>query len=160
MLAAMHLYIIRHGKAEQDSSSGRDRDRELAPKGERQARWLGEQLAGASDAPTVIIASPFARADRTARLVNESLGVELIYDDRLIVDEPVSGASELIGEYGTGDSIALVGHNPQLGRLAGMLAKEPMFEMKTGMCAVFEITDPQNAHGSARLVEVMRMGND
>jgi len=152
----MHLYIIRHGKAQQDSPTGRDRDRDLAPRGERQAQWLGEQLAGGGGAPTRIIASPFVRADQTARLVNETLGVDLIYDDRLVVDEPASGVFDLIAEQGTGDAVALVGHNPQLSRVCGMLAKESYFEMKTGMCAAFEITDPQNAHTTARLIEVVR----
>lgn len=153
----MHLYIIRHGKAQQDSPTGRDRERELAPRGERQAEWLGERLAGGSDAPTRIVSSPFARAGQTARLVNESLGVDLVYDDRLIVDEPAGGVFELIGEFNPGDRVALVGHNPQLSRVCGMLAKDPTFEMKTGMCAVFEIAEPRNAHGNARLVGVMRM---
>lgn len=154
----MQLYIVRHGKAEQDSSTGRDRDRELAPKGQRQARWLGEQLAGRPDAPTTIYASPFARADQTARMINESIGAELLYDDRLIVDEPASGLFDLIGEHGAGEAIALVGHNPQLSRVAGTLAREPYFEMKTGMCAIFQITDPQNPRTSATLLDVLRMG--
>ncbi len=153
----MHLYIIRHGKAQQDSPTGRDRERELAPRGERQAEWLGEQLAGRNDAPTRIVASPFVRADQTARLVNHSLAVELAYDDRLIVDEPASGVFELIGGFQRGDRVALVGHNPQLSRVCGMLAKDEYFEMKTGMCAAFEVTDPQHAHGNARLIEVLRM---
>ncbi|MEZ6210145.1 MAG: hypothetical protein R3B46_02710 [Phycisphaerales bacterium] len=49
-----------------------------------------------------------------------------------------------------------MGHN-QLSRVCGMLAKDPTFQMKTGMRAVFEVTDPQHAHGNARLVGVMRM---
>ena len=153
----MHLYIIRHGKAQQESPTGRDRERGLAPRGERQAEWLGEQLGGRDDAPTRIVSSPFVRADQTARLVNNSLAVELAYDDRLIVDEPTSGVFELIGEFNPGDRVALVGHNPQLSRVCGMLAKDPTFEMKTGMCAVFGIAEPRNAHGNARLVGVMRM---
>lgn len=153
----MHLYIIRHGKAEQSAPTGRDRDRELADRGRRQARWLGERLASSEHPPTAIIASPFARADQTARLINESVGVDLRYDDRLIVDEPASGVMDLIAEQPTGASVALVGHNPQLERLTGMLAKQPRFEMKTGMCAVFGVDDSENPAGSARLIEVLRL---
>lgn len=153
----MHLYIVRHGKAEQDSASGLDKDRRLAAKGERQARWLGERIAGRADRPGVIISSPFVRADQTARLLNGSLEVELHHDERLIVDRPVSGVLEMVQEFSAFESVALVGHNPQLERLCGMLAGEPRFEMKTGMGAVFEIADPQNTHANARLIDVLRM---
>lgn len=157
MLPAMHLYIIRHGKAEQDSASGRDRDRELAPRGERQAEWLGERLAAAKKPPTLVIASPFARADRTARLVSDALGVEMRHDGRLIVDEPASGVVELIEEHAAVGSLALVGHNPQLERLCGLLANEPFMEMKTGMCREFEVVDPADAPGTARFLRSLRM---
>ncbi len=157
MLPAMHLYIIRHGKAEQDSATGRDRDRDLAPRGERQAEWLGEQLAAREHPPSLIIASPFARADRTAHLVNRPLGVDLRHDRRLIVDEPASGVLELIEEHAALGALAIVGHNPQLERLCGLLAKVPFMEMKTGMCREFEVDDPADALGTARFVHVLRM---
>ncbi len=157
MLPTMHLYIIRHGKAEQDSATGRDRDRELAPQGERQAEWLGEQLAAREHPPSLIIASPFARADRTARLVNNAIGVDLRHDRRLIVDEPASGVLELIEEHSAVGALALVGHNPQLERLCAMLAREPFMEMKTGMCREFEVDDPMSPITSARAVGMLRL---
>ncbi len=148
------LHIIRHGKAEQDSPTGLDRDRALKSRGERQARWLGEQLAASTRPPTLIVASPFTRARQTAELIQRALGCPLVFDERLEVGNSVSDAAEVIAASspaGSGDvhessraegvqslprvssgaqtrlhHLALVGHNPQLELLIGALIHGPL----------------------------------
>lgn len=87
------LWLLRHGQsegnvardaAEQDGLEavdlgGRDADVPLSALGERQAvafgRWLAEQPDGAR--PTVVVASPYVRAQQTARLVLDAAGGDL-----------------------------------------------------------------------------------
>src|SRR5690606_11980576 len=92
------IWIVRHGKAEQRSPSGADFDRPLRPRGVRQARWLGEQLATRDDAPARLISSRAERARRTAELVAEALSAEVEFDDRLLVDEPAGPLIDLLSE--------------------------------------------------------------
>lgn len=171
------LHIIRHGKAEQDSPTGLDRDRALKLRGERQARWLGEQLAASESQPTLILASPFTRARHTAELIRRALGCPLIFDERLEVGNSISDAAEVIASHaGTSPereragrvgeaspTLALVGHNPQLELLIGALIHGPLggrYELRTGECFAFEIDDPHAAIGHAKLVARQRLDDD
>jgi phosphohistidine phosphatase len=134
----MLLAIVRHGKAEARPEGGSDRDRRLRPRGERQARWLGERFAR-EHRPALILSSPFERAITTARLINESLRLHLQTARELECDEPVSRAIHLI-EGSAGDSpLMLVGHNPQLSGLASALLHgvgSRRLELRTGEAAV------------------------
>jgi broad specificity phosphatase PhoE len=83
------LFLIRHGESAgnvaRDAAEaaglplielqGRDVDVPLSPLGERQARALGRWFATRPDTeqPTVVLASPYRRADQTAQLLVEQL---------------------------------------------------------------------------------------
>ncbi len=97
------LWIVRHGESagnvarEEAESSGqdviqiaqRDADVALSERGENQARavggWFGRLPA--AQRPTVILASPYVRAQETARLLAEAAGlgadVPFLVDERL-----------------------------------------------------------------------------
>lgn len=154
----MILWIIRHGKAERSAPSGADFDRPLRPRGERQARWLGGQLAARDDAPSHIVASRAVRARRTAELVAESLGAEVVHDDRLLVDEPAGPLIDLLTDLAQQQSdarVALVGHNPTLSILATTLAARSV-SLHTGQAAAIEL--PADVEPSAgALLTLLRM---
>ncbi|TYP77534.1 putative phosphoglycerate mutase/uncharacterized phosphatase [Paenibacillus methanolicus] len=80
----MELYVVRHGQTEwnaQNRVCGRT-DIPLTAKGEEQARAIAASLADRHfDA---IIASPLARARRTAEIIANARGVHITKDDRLI----------------------------------------------------------------------------
>ena len=96
------IWIARHGQsagnvaleaAEKSQASiieigFRDVDVPLSELGERQAAalgdWFGEQPE--AERPTIILASPYLRAERTAALVREQMKapeVEIVFDERL-----------------------------------------------------------------------------
>jgi phosphohistidine phosphatase len=128
------IWIIRHGKADQESPTGRDADRPLRPRGQRQARWLAAQLAGRDDAPRRLFASPAARARATGEIVAEGLGLAAEFDERLLVDEPAGPVVDLLGALWQADAalrVAVVGHNPQLSMLARALGA-PDCALRTG----------------------------
>jgi len=154
----MRVWIIRHGKADRDSDTGRDEDRRLAVRGERQAERLGAWLAEAEATPEVIYASPVERARRTGEILSEESGIELQQDDRLSTSGAVSSCLELIEQQSSRASIAIVGHNPTLENLVGVLvhgAGDAGVRLRTGEAAPLEL-DPESGVGSARLLEMVR----
>jgi len=156
----MVLYVIRHGKAEVSSHSGRDRDRVLRPKGERQADHLGATLNENEHRPSLIVTSTFRRAHQTSERINTILGVEFVSDTRLCVDEPVSLVFDLIAEHEDHGSVCLVGHNPQLEYLCAALAggaTAPAVRVRTGEAFAFEL-DPGEPMGAARPIDSIRLG--
>lgn len=94
------LLLVRHGesagnvardRAEADGQAvidiaERDMDVDLSPHGERQAEALGHWLADLGrQAPTVVLASPYVRARRTAEIAVDAsgLGLDVTLDERL-----------------------------------------------------------------------------
>lgn len=175
----MRVYIVRHGKATEPPipAPGRavaggggpatpltDFDRELTHRGEAQAAFLAERVVTVDPRPEVILSSRFPRARRTAILIEATLKCPLVLQAGLEVDRDVSEALDLIErERDAGrKSIMLVGHNPQLGELLGVLASGlPPQEMilKTGELVALDIRDHQMI-GSAKIVGRLRLGPD
>jgi phosphohistidine phosphatase len=158
-MAAMKIAIVRHGKAHPRSESGRDRDRMLATRGERQARWLGERFAADGNRPELILSSPYERAIATARLINEGLGVPLQTADELACDEPVSKVLALIERCAAHPTLMLVGHNPQLSKLVSLLIGSQE-ELSTGQAALIDLDLAGPGGPAGRLAEVWRLQED
>lgn len=157
----MRLYLIRHGKAERQSNSGLDADRRLAPRGERQAEWLGGALQAADDSPGRIVASPAARASRTAELIASALGLGVEHRDEVGLSTTSSQVIDLIAHAPAGACLALVGHNPTLSMVADVLVHGPTpscrIGLRTGEAAVLELADPADPVGSATLLGLLRL---
>ncbi len=159
----MRLYLIRHGKAERDSDTGRDEDRRLAPRGERQAVWLGETLGAGELPPVRIVASPAARAARTAVLIADVLGLEVETSDEVGLGSRASwvvGLVGLIAEAAETGSLAIVGHNPTLSIVAGTLVGgvgcvggAGQIELRTGEAAVLDLPDPADPADPADAID-------
>lgn len=157
------MIIVRHGKAEADSPSGRDEDRRLKKRGERQARWLGEQFA--QRAPALILSSGHERAIATARLIHQQTGSELRHEAKLELGYVASDALGVIAAHadGCGDRpLMIVGHNPQLGQLLWVLTQGMPVEesdLRTGEAVVLDF-DPADAIGKAAAVARVRMPDE
>lgn len=98
------LWLLRHGDAE-DSSP--DSERKLTGKGRKQAKAAGAALAALGVQVDACLTSPKVRADETARLACESLGVEPRQEPKLAggpfeADQLAAGLGEAL----------LVGHDP------------------------------------------------
>jgi phosphohistidine phosphatase len=66
------IYLFRHGKSDWDAPGGSDRERALAPRGEKAARCMGNALARLGEAPHLVLTSPARRAIDTVRLAAEA----------------------------------------------------------------------------------------
>jgi phosphohistidine phosphatase len=145
------LVLIRHAKS--DWSGGEpDVDRPLAPRGRRQAPESGAWIAENLRLDRAVV-SPAARAKATWDLV----AAELDDPPRVVHDERVYGASaqallEVVREQpDDASTVALVGHNPGLEDLLGLLtgAYEPL---PTSAVAVIDLDGPWSTAGpGARL---------
>lgn len=136
----MRLWIVRHGKADQRSPSGMDRDRPLMERGRTQAIWLGEKIATKKRRPEVILTSGVERAITTARLIQESLNCALEVVKELETGHSVSEAVDVIAARNE-EGVMVVGHNPTFGELVWILENglpERESLMRTGEAAVLD----------------------
>lgn len=117
----MLIYVMRHGKAEAESESGRDEDRVLKKKGHKQAQWLAQTLAAGSHTPALVLSSPYARARETATPIWEALAQQPQIDDRLGADRFLSDALDVLIDSRGAGVVALVGHNPTCAQLVSTL---------------------------------------
>jgi len=118
----VRLYLVRHAKA---APGDPDQLRPLTPEGREQARLLADRLA--DERPDAIVTSPLLRARETADVLARACGLEAEPDERLA---PGATSADARGAAsGRGERIVLVGHQPDLGRIAAALTggDEPPF---------------------------------
>jgi phosphohistidine phosphatase len=103
----VRVYLCRHAKA---APGDPDELRELTGKGRKQARALGEQLAGVPEPPVLVLTSPLARARQTAEAVAEATGAPLRVEPRLAPGATVHDVRAAVSD--TSGPVATVGHQP------------------------------------------------
>ena len=130
----MRLFIVRHAEA----AAGEPDDlRPLTAAGREHARRLGEQLAEREVQPDAVLSSPLLRARETAAEIAKAVGVEAEADERLAPgadpDDVRAAAS------GRGDTVVVVGHQPDCGRAAAALGGGPEPSFPPGGIAAVEL---------------------
>jgi phosphohistidine phosphatase len=124
----MDVYILRHGIAEDNASSGKDSDRALTEEGRSKLRQVLKLLAGAQVRVDTIVSSPYLRARQTAEIAKEVLGYEkeLAFSDALVPEgDPQDVWHEIRTVYKSSESILLASHQPLVGRCTGYLLGVP-----------------------------------
>jgi phosphohistidine phosphatase len=116
----VRLFIVRHAEA----AAGQPDDlRPLTDVGREQARLLGRRFAVDGIRPDAILSSPLLRARETAAEIGKAVGIEAEPDERLAPgadpDDVRAAAS------GRGETVVVVGHQPDCGRAAAALSGEP-----------------------------------
>ena len=135
----MHLLLMRHGEAASPGADGSDEARPLTPLGRRQARLAGDVVMHQGLRPTRAFSSPLLRTRETAAQFLEAFssppGIELL-QALAPGGDPKSALDAIEGEGETA-VLLLVGHNPGIGRLAGLLGMPLNFTPAT--LAVFTL---------------------
>ena len=120
----MELSLLRHGDAADRLTGGytRDEDRPLTAAGQAEARTAGRALRLLGDPPEVLLTSPLVRAAQTAALVAETLHLrrEPQICPALAPGEPRAALVAALLAANPASAL-LVGHQPDLGELAGWL---------------------------------------
>jgi phosphohistidine phosphatase len=116
----VRLFIVRHAEA----AAGQPDDlRTLTEQGREQARRLGRRFADDGIQPDAVLSSPLLRARETAAEIAQAVGVEAEPDERLAPgaepDDVRAAAS------GRGETVVVVGHQPDCGRAAAVLSGGP-----------------------------------
>lgn len=117
----MELILLRHGKAADRATwTGADADRPLTPAGEERTRAVLAHLAGTIQADE-IWTSPWLRARGTAEIAGEEWGLPVREQPWLAGDGDTGASLSALAGLGDERRVVLVGHEPDLGVLAGTL---------------------------------------
>src|SRR5262245_40157240 len=118
------VYLIRHAEAaSREDPTYEDDDRPLVELGLRQSRALGMALAAQKIQFDVILSSPLPRAKQTAEEMLTTLGdpkPPIQFTDELAPGAKGKRIDEELQRY-DGKTIAVVGHEPDLGEYAARL---------------------------------------
>jgi phosphohistidine phosphatase len=121
---ARQLWLLRHAEAESHGSR-RDSERRLTERGERQARAAGIALARIGVRFDAVLFSPKVRARDTAELAAEGWSPQqrkrLREDPALASGFDAQQALEAMTSAAADGCLLLVGHEPDLSRVAGDL---------------------------------------
>jgi len=141
----MQLVLIRHARAEERTLFKRDRTRALTEDGRRRMRKAARGLHAFLPGLTQIATSPLLRARQTAEIVAALYaGIDTV---SVPVLSPGAAPRTVLAWLRTQPQdalLALVGHEPDLGRLASwLLAGRPagFVQFKKGAAALIEFAD-------------------
>ena len=126
----MKLFLMRHAEAETaEQVMKQDAERHLSEAGRLQARVaankLKEKLAARDEEIALIVTSPYVRALETADIVATALGLDgkVAQDKNLSPGADVNKVKQIEDEYRDSGNLLLVGHEPDLGIVAGQLLR-------------------------------------
>jgi phosphohistidine phosphatase len=139
----LQLFFLRHADAgDPEKWAGDDASRPLSAKGELQAERLGSFLAEIGFRPEAIITSPKIRAERTAEIVGDAIGVGIRRDARLAGGFDGATVDAILADAGKPQRPILVGHDPDFSQILGWLANADGLTMKKGAFARVDVRGP------------------
>jgi phosphohistidine phosphatase len=140
----MELYFLRHGEADWPNWKKSDDERPLTERGQDEMKKVAAFLARLKISLDQIITSPLPRAEQTAKVVAKRLELELKEDELLRPGFNSSKLEELIKKY-PGDSVMMVGHEPDFTQTISALTGASLKLSKAGL-ALVEV-DAAKMHG-------------
>ena len=160
----MNIYLIRHGIAiEAGTPEYEDSQRPLTDKGRKKMRQIAKGLRKLGVEFDLILSSPYVRARETAEILAAVLKMKkkIAFSENLI---PIAGPELLVPEINdkySVESIALVGHEPHLSALIGVLTSENVnldVTLKKGGVCYLEADDLHHDNHRATLEWLLTPG--
>lgn len=148
-MATLELYLIRHGlAAERGDTYPDDSKRPLTSQGIAALRKEAKALAHLGVTFEQIISSPLVRTKQTAEVFSQVLpgNPPIALADALAPAGAPAAVFQELAKHMRKGSIALVGHEPNIGELAARLigARTPIEFKKGAICRIdFEIFPPK-----------------
>jgi phosphohistidine phosphatase len=113
---APQLWMLRHGEAVPHESKP-DADRELTPRGRRQADAAGAALAALGEEFAACYTSPKVRARETAQLACAHLNIDPVEDAALVNGFSRLDALALLEAHDADAKVLIVGHEPSFSQV-------------------------------------------
>src|SRR5215208_5371727 len=113
---AQQLWMLRHGEAVPHDSKP-DADRELTPRGRRQADAAGAALAALNEEFAACYTSPKIRARETAEIACAHLNISPVSEDSLANGFSRSDAQALLAAHDADARVLVVGHEPSFSQV-------------------------------------------
>jgi phosphohistidine phosphatase len=150
------LLVIRHAPAgdstEWEAEGHDDRLRPLTPEGKKEMRRVAKGLATLVSKIDLLATSPLVRAVQTAEIVAAQYGCESVTLESLVPGGVPDKVVRWLREQDSAQTIALVGHEPDLSTLVCyLLAREQSSFVtlkKSGAC-LLELPDTPEAGGAS-----------
>ena len=155
----MNVLVIRHAIAEDRRRFARTCDddglRPLTPRGRRRMRSGSRGLRRVAPKVDALATSPLVRAVQTAEILSTAYrGLKVVKLPCLAPGAPAQALLKWLQSHKHGSTVALVGHEPDLGVFAGWLLtglQESFVRLKKGGALLLELKE-QVRPGRARLV--------
>lgn len=128
----MDIYVIRHAQAVDRNQPIEDAHRPLTARGRRDARRLGKLLRRQEVELDALVMSPLVRGVETASQVAEGLewsGPLEVAPELAPGRDPVDVVREVLLPRADLEAVAVVGHEPQLSALLGLLLQGTVPEL-------------------------------
>ena len=143
----MNLYLVRHARAARRSREWRpDSTRPLTRDGEKRMFEAARGLQAVDVRFDLILTSPYIRALRTAEILGEVFGFKQLFETRNLTPEadPERIVAEINESFSSLKEIALVSHEPFLGRLISVLLSgedKLSIKMRKGGCCKLSVKE-------------------
>jgi len=112
-----HIYLIRHAKSSWSEEGMSDFDRPLNKRGKKDLPFMANRLKNFKIKPDLILSSPAKRAQKTAKLIAETIDYnesEIAYEDSLYDSSYTTYRYLLDSLDDKYNSIFIIAHNPTL----------------------------------------------
>ena len=126
----MNLFLIRHAKTEKTAISGRDFDRQLAEKGQKQGVELQKYLATFDFKEVIIWCSDAVRTKQTLSLIDTHFPSQNIEFKNELYLASSQEIRNLIWNNDSDKDLLIIGHNEGISDLASYFSGE-MIHLKT-----------------------------
>jgi phosphohistidine phosphatase len=131
----MNLYFLRHGEADWPNWDKPDDARPLTDRGKKEMRKVADFLKQLGLRVDQIITSPLPRAEQTARIAAEALGLKVHEENLLLSGFGIRELKRLIKKY-PGESMMIVGHEPDFTNVISALTGARLKLSKAGLALV------------------------
>ena len=150
------IYLVRHGIAEDRSTTGRDEDRGLTQAGADNLQRAAAGFVWLEVRPDAIWSSPLRRARQTAEILRDAIapGLELAIEPALRPEADVEAMLQALQAMTGAQALMLVGHEPNVSALASALltgvVSGARMPFKPGSALALEQTFPPAGRGGLR----------
>jgi phosphohistidine phosphatase len=143
----MRVYLVRHAESVDRIGTMPDSVRYLTARGRAAFRETAARFRETGAAPAILFTSPCVRAVQTAEILSEAVRYEgtVIVAPQLAPGFDLDGLNAVLDECPGSGEVALIGHEPDLGRvLTLLLSLKTAYSMRKGAIAALDVPDSGN----------------